>query len=97
LAGVLSIDERGALMTRRLVAIIAALALAAVTAGGGVAYAQHHAVKHHVRSHHKAKHASTEAEETGTEESSEEATSDGPGGHEDEPGAEVDHQAEGVE
>jgi hypothetical protein len=85
-------------MTRRLVAIIAALALAAVTAGGGVAYAQQHAVKHHhVTGHHKAKHASTEAEETATEESSEEATGDGPGGHEDEPGAEVDHQAEGVE
>jgi hypothetical protein len=89
--------ERGALMTRRLVAIIAALALAAMTAGGGVAYAAHHAAKHHHAVHHKAKHASSESGETGTEASSEETAGDGPGGHEDPPGTEADHQFEGVE
>jgi hypothetical protein len=82
-------------MTKRLIAILAALAIAAMTAGGGVAYAQHHAAKTHHATHHKAKHAApqgTEGEETATEE----GVGDGPGGHED-PAGEVDHQFEGVE
>jgi hypothetical protein len=77
-------------MTKRLIAILAALAIAAMTAGGGVAYAQHSA-RHHATHHVKA------ASEPGEETTPGEEPSDGPGGHEDEPGGEVDHQFEGVE
>ena len=41
--------------------------------------------------------ASASASETSSGEASSETVSDGPGGHEDEPGSEVDHQFEGEE
>jgi hypothetical protein len=83
-------------MIKRVLAILAALVIGAVSAGGGVALAaKHHAV------HHKhsalAKRAAAEGETPGTESSEESEPGDGPGGHEDEPGAEVDHEFEGEE
>jgi hypothetical protein len=82
-------------MIKRVLAILAALVIGAVSAGGGVALAaKHHAV------HHKsavAKRAAAEGETPGTESSEESEPGDGPGGHEDEPGVDVEHEAEGEE
>jgi hypothetical protein len=84
-------------MIKRLIALIAVLAIAVMTAGSGVASAKRGTTKHHVRpahhaTHKAARHASaSEAEEVAGE------PGDGPGGHEDEPGSEVDHQFEGEE
>ena len=89
-------------MIKYLSVIAAVFAIGAMTSFGAVAFAKSHAVRHHAAVHHRAaahhrvaRHAA--ASEAGENEGSEEATSDGPGGHEDEPGAEVDHQFEGEE
>jgi hypothetical protein len=89
-------------MIKRLIAFAAVLAIAVMTAGGGVASAHRGTTGHHVRAAHHAAHhkAARHAASEGAGESEESATEepgDGPGGHEDEPGAEVDHQFEGVE
>jgi hypothetical protein len=84
-------------MTKRVLAILAALVIGAVSAGGGVALAaKHHAVQHKNKTA-LAKRAAAEGETPGTESGEESEPGDGPGGHEDEPGAEVDHQFEGEE
>jgi hypothetical protein len=95
-------------MIKRFTAFTAVLAIAAMTAFGGVAYAQrgthHHkttGVKHAVVDGDAIQSGdqtspdplgASDAEEPGSEE-----PGDGPGGHEDEPGSEVDHQFEGEE
>jgi hypothetical protein len=92
-------------MIKRLISITAVLAIAAVTAAGGVAFAQpgtsrhhSHAVHHKAAGHHRAaRHAVVDGVGEAQEPGSEESASDGPGGHEDEPGSEVDHQFEGEE
>jgi uncharacterized low-complexity protein len=91
------------LMIKRLTTIAVALAVALVTAAGGVAFAQsatstHRTAVHKAAVHHRtAKAAAGESIGEAQEQSGEEATSDGPGGHEDPAGGEVDHQFEGEE
>jgi hypothetical protein len=82
-------------MTKRVLAILAALVIGAVSAGGGVAMA----ATHHKAAHKSAlaKRAAAKGETPGTESGEETEPGDGPGGHEDEPGAEVEHQFEGEE
>jgi hypothetical protein len=86
-------------MIKRVLAILAALVIGAVSAGGGVALAAKHHPTHHKAAHKSAlaKRAAAEGETPGTESSEESEPGDGPGGHEDEPGGEVDHQFEGEE
>lgn len=84
-------------MTKRVLAILAALVIGAVSAGGGVALAAKHHAVHHKHNSALAKRAAAEGETPGTESSEESEPGDGPGGHEDEPGAEVDHEFEGEE
>ena len=98
-------------MTKRFITIIAVLAIAAITAGGGVAFANRghsrhvHAVHHEAGVHrHAAKRAAVdgtgESQETAgesQESAGEAAGNDGPGGHEDPAGTEADHQFEGQE
>jgi hypothetical protein len=83
-------------MSKRVLAILAAVVIGAVSAGSGVALA----AKHHPAHHHKsalAKRAAAEGETPGAEATEGAERGDGPGGHEDEPGGEVDHQFEGEE
>jgi hypothetical protein len=69
------------------------LASCALALGGAVvATASTRTAAHHQRAHH-GRITATEQSEEGTESTQ----ADGPGGHEDEPGAEVDHQFEGEE
>src|SRR2546421_12969358 len=100
-------------MLKRVMTITTAVAVAALTALGGVAFAQRGASAHRIKAvthktavHHKAStrkaaaEGVAESQESANEapdSASEEGTSDGPGGHEDAPGAEVDHQFEGEE
>ena len=86
-------------MIKRVLAVLAALVIGAVSAGGGVAMAAKHHAAHHRAAHKSAlaKRAAAEGETPGTESSEGTEPGDGPGGHEDEPGAEVDHQFEGEE
>ena len=98
-------------MIKRLIRITAILAVAAMTAAGGVAFAKggvhHHKAAHHAAVHHAAvvdndtvqSGDQTTPDPVGAsaaaETGSEETPSDGPGGHEDPPG-EVDNQEEGT-
>ena len=91
-------------MTKRFITIIAVLSIAAITAGGGVAFANRghsrhvHAVHHEAGVHrHAAKRAAVDGTGESQESAGEAAGNDGPGGHEDPAGAEVDHQFEGQE
>jgi hypothetical protein len=96
-------------MTKRFMTVIAALAIATLTAGGGVALANHGHARHVHAVHHKAHHhaargaaiegagASQESAADPQESATEAAGNDGPGGHEDPAGTEADHQFEGQE
>jgi hypothetical protein len=105
-------------MVKRVMQLTSILAVAAVTAGGGVALAQptHHKAVAHKTAHPSASRAAAETtgadgdavqsgdqttpdsqSATSQEQPGSESVSDGPGGHEDESGAEVDHQFEGEE
>src|SRR5437588_7769794 len=91
-------STKGTSMIKRLLTITAALAVAVVTAAGGVAFAHSGTSRHHTAVHHKvavhhraARHAAVDGVSEAEEQGGEESASDGPGGHEDEPGSEVDH------
>jgi hypothetical protein len=98
-------------MIKRFITVIAVLAIAAITAGGGVALANRghsrhvHAVHHKAGVHHHAAKGaavdgageSQESAGESQESAGEVAGNDGPGGHEDAASAEVDHQFEGQE
>jgi hypothetical protein len=106
-------------MVKRVIQLISILAVAAVTAGGGVALAQpaHHKAVAQKTATPSASRAAAERtagadpdavrsgdqttpdsqRASSQEQPGSESSGDGPGGHEDEAGAEVDHQFEGEE
>jgi hypothetical protein len=73
--------------------VLLVTALCALALGGSVA-AQ---ASTHTATHHRAVHRAHAAHGTESEEGSESTEGDAPGGHEDPPGAEEDHQFEGEE
>jgi hypothetical protein len=103
-------STKGSTMIKRLTLATAALASAAVMGFSGVAVAAHHPARHAVRAHAtETVGPDTDSVQSGdqttpdtasasaSEASGEETVNDGPGGHEDEAGAEADHQFEGEE